>query len=60
MCDPKVCAPTMARQDFPDGKFRFFPPRSLEEITSFVVQKVGNPSLETYVKTNVFIFWPKN
>ena len=23
--DPKVCVPEMARQDFPNGKFRFFP-----------------------------------
>ena len=27
--DPKLCAPKMARPDFPDGKFRFFPRWSL-------------------------------
>ena len=27
--DPKVCVPKMTRQDVPNGKFRFFPRRSL-------------------------------
>ena len=27
--DPKVCAPTMARSDFPNGKFHVFPRWSL-------------------------------
>ena len=26
---PKICVPKMVRQDFPNGKFRFFPRRSL-------------------------------